>query len=189
MHFHLVFKFSHFLHSQQHLLSFTFLIITILIGVKVLITQSCLILCDPMDCSPSGSSVHGILWARILEWVTIPFSREYSQPRDWTQIYCIAGGFFTIWAIRDEVIFYMGLGLYFPGVEWFWILFNIPDGWVHEGINEKMAPKAPKCLPDSVSRWCTRFSEGSKNRKTCDLLLLIGLIIIRFIGLISSYFK
>ena len=109
----------------------TFLIITILTGVKVLITQSCLILCDPMDCSPSGSSVHGILWARILEWVTIPFSREYSQPRDWTQIYCIAGGFFTIWAIRDEVIFYMGLGLYFPDVEWFWILFNIPDGHLY----------------------------------------------------------
>ena len=47
--------------------------IYIYMKVKVLVTQSCLTLCDPMDCSPSGSSVHGILHARILEWVAIPF--------------------------------------------------------------------------------------------------------------------
>ena len=46
-----------------------------------LVIQSCLPLCDPMD-SPPGSSVHGILQARILEWVTMPFSRGSSQPRD-----------------------------------------------------------------------------------------------------------
>ena len=45
---------------------------------KVLVAQLCLILCDPMDCSPSGSSVHGVLKARILEWVAILFSRGYS---------------------------------------------------------------------------------------------------------------
>ena len=44
--------------------------------------QSCLTLCVPMDCSPSGSSVHGILQARILEWVAMPSSRGSSQPRD-----------------------------------------------------------------------------------------------------------
>ena len=44
----------------------------------VLVTQSCPILCDPMDCSPPDSSVHGILQARILEWVAIPFSRGSS---------------------------------------------------------------------------------------------------------------
>ena len=47
-----------------------------------LATQSSLTLCDPMDCSPPGSSVHGILQARILEWVAISFSRGSSQPRD-----------------------------------------------------------------------------------------------------------
>ena len=62
--------------------------------MKVLVTQSCLTLCDPMDCSPPGSSVHGILQARILEWVAIPFSRESSQSRDWIQVSCIAGRFF-----------------------------------------------------------------------------------------------
>ena len=48
----------------------------------VLVTQSCLTLCIPMDCSPPGSSVCGILQARILEWVAIPFSRGSSQPRN-----------------------------------------------------------------------------------------------------------
>ena len=50
---------------------------------------------DPMDCGPPGSSVHGILQARILEWVTMPSSRGSSQPRDRTHVFCIAGGFFT----------------------------------------------------------------------------------------------
>ena len=59
------------------------------------VSQSCLTLCDPKDCSPPASSVHGILQARILEWVTIPFSRASSQPRNQTQVSCIAGGFFT----------------------------------------------------------------------------------------------
>ena len=64
--------------------------------VKMLVAQSCPTLCDPMDCSLPGSSVHGILQARILEWVAIPFSRGSSWPRDWTQVSCIAGRFFTI---------------------------------------------------------------------------------------------
>ena len=68
---------------------------------KVLVAQLCLTLCDPMNCNQPGSSVHGILQARILEWVDIPFSRRSSWPRDWTQVSCIAGGFFTIWATRE----------------------------------------------------------------------------------------
>ena len=47
-------------------------------------------LCNPMDCSPPGSSVHGILQARILEWVAISFSRGSSQPRDQTQVSCVS---------------------------------------------------------------------------------------------------
>ena len=57
--------------------------------------------CYPMDCNLPGSSVHGILHARALEWVAIPFSRGSSQPRDGTHVSCIAGGFFTIWATRE----------------------------------------------------------------------------------------
>ena len=60
--------------------------------------QSCPTLCDPMDCSPPGSSVHGILQARLLEWVAISYSKGSSWPRDQTQIFCVAGRVFTIWA-------------------------------------------------------------------------------------------
>ena len=52
------------------------------------VTQSCLTLCDPMDCSPPGSSVHGILQARILEWVALFFSRVSSLPGDGTHVSC-----------------------------------------------------------------------------------------------------
>ena len=58
--------------------------------------QLCPILCNPIDGSPPGSPVPGILQARILEWVAMPSSRWSSQPRDRTQVFCIAGGFFTI---------------------------------------------------------------------------------------------
>ena len=56
----------------------------------------CLTLCDPMECSRLGLSVLGILQAKILEWVAIPFSRESSQPRDQTWVSCITGRFFMI---------------------------------------------------------------------------------------------
>ena len=60
--------------------------------------QLCPTLCNLMDCNPPGSSVCGILQARILEWVALCFSRGSSQPRDWIQVSCIAGGF---WATRE----------------------------------------------------------------------------------------
>ena len=70
------------------------------------VAQSCPTLCDPMDCSPPNSSVHGILQARILKWVAISFSRGSSRPRNQTQVSCIVGRFFTNWAI------------------WWWVLPN-----------------------------------------------------------------
>ena len=84
----------------------------------VLVAQSCLTLCHPMDCSPPGSSVHGILQARILEWVAISFSRETSQPRNWTQVSRIAGKYFTDWAIweaqpRDQIWVFQIAGRFF----------------------------------------------------------------------------
>ena len=63
---------------------------------KVLVAQSCLTLCDPMDYTG-----HGILQARVLEWVAFPFSGGSSQPRDQTQVSRIAGVFFTSWATRE----------------------------------------------------------------------------------------
>ena len=68
---------------------------------SVLIAQLCLTLCNPKECSPPGSSIHGILQARVLEWVAIPFSRGSSLPRDWTRVFCIVGRFFTVWDTRE----------------------------------------------------------------------------------------
>ena len=82
----------HLSHSRHYLL-----------WKKVLFTQSCSILCDPMDCSPPGSSIHRILQARILEWVVIPFSRASSQLRDRNPVSCIAGRFFGIWGTRKPL--------------------------------------------------------------------------------------
>ena len=61
-----------------------------------LVAQSCPTLFDPLDCSPPGSSVHGMLQARILEWVVMPSSKGSSQTRDKNQVSGIAGRFFTI---------------------------------------------------------------------------------------------
>ena len=61
------------------------------------VVQSCLTLCDSMDYSSPGSSAHGFLQARILEWVVIPFSRRFSLLRDWTRVSCIVSRLFTIW--------------------------------------------------------------------------------------------
>ena len=69
-------------HSQPFVL--------VMVSECVKVAQLCLTLCDPMD-----YAVHGILQARVLEWVAFPFSGASSQLRDRTQVSCIAGGFFT----------------------------------------------------------------------------------------------
>ena len=74
------------------------------IKVCVFIDQSCSTLCDLMGYSPSDSAAHGILQARILEWVAIPFSRGCSPLRDQTHVSCIAGRFFTVWASRWPIL-------------------------------------------------------------------------------------
>ena len=71
--------------------------------MKVLVSQSCLTLCGPMDCSPPGFSILGILQGRILESVAIPFSKGSSWPRNQTPVPCIAGRFFTVWATREAL--------------------------------------------------------------------------------------
>ena len=76
------------------------------------VAQSCPIFCDPMDGSHPGFSVHGILQARILEWVAIPFSRGPSRLRDQTWVSCFAGGFSTIWATREAP----GIGIIEPQI-------------------------------------------------------------------------
>ena len=67
---------------------------------EIEVVQSCSTLCDSMDCSLPGFSIHEIFQARVQEWVAISFSRGYSQLRDRTQVSHIAGKFFTTWATR-----------------------------------------------------------------------------------------
>ena len=70
------------------------------------VAQSCSTLCDPIDCSLSGSSVYGIFQARVLEWIAISFSRGSSRPRNRTRVSRIAGRHFTVWTTREDHISY-----------------------------------------------------------------------------------
>ena len=89
-----------------YLFDFAFIYLTLLFKCikkywsEVLVAQSCLTLCHPMDQGSPGFSVHGIFQARILEWVAISFSRGSSRPGDWTWVSCIAGRFFTVWTTK-----------------------------------------------------------------------------------------
>ena len=87
--------------TLRHVLGCTFVSISVFV-IYLLVAQSCLTLCDPMDRSSPGSSVHGILQTRILQWVAIPFSNRPSWPRDQIQVS------FVIWATREApfVIYY-----------------------------------------------------------------------------------
>ena len=78
------------------------------------VAQSCLTLCDAMDCSPPTSSIHGIFQARVLEWVAFSFSRGSSRPREQTQVSWTAGWRFTLWATREAMS--MNLGRYWEVV-------------------------------------------------------------------------
>ena len=101
-------------------------ILTLFTWHVCLVTQSCTTLCDPLDYSPPGSSVHEISQARILERSVMPFSRGSSWSRDQTHVSCvscIASGFFTCWAIREA-----------PRFTWiYWIYLEVasspPKNW------------------------------------------------------------
>ena len=93
--------------SPRSLTAVCLLVITSLLKFekqKVLVTQSCPTLWDPLDCSPAGSSVPGVVQARIPEWVAISFSRGSSWSRDQTQVSCISRRFFTIWDITTSLL-------------------------------------------------------------------------------------
>ena len=94
--------------------------------------QSCPTLCNPMDCSPPGSCIHGILQARILEWVAIPFSRGSPWPREQTCVSCIEGGLFTIWATRQafyQVHAKRWKPLLLPKKNWIWNVQSLSSSY------------------------------------------------------------
>ena len=98
---------QHFIKFSLIVFSFAFsiMVIALMYVVKVKVKSlSHVWLCHPVDCSPPGSSVHMILQERILEWVAISFSRGSSHPRDRTQVSCIAGSRFNLWATREALL-------------------------------------------------------------------------------------
>ena len=112
--------------------------------VLCLVVQSCptlsrLTFCDPMDCSPPGSCVHGTLQARILEWVVMPSSRESSQPRDQIQVSNTAGRFFTIWAAREAQEYWNKQSLPLSG--------DLPDPGIEPGSAVFQVNSLPAELP------------------------------------------
>ena len=118
-------------------------------ALKVKVTQLCLTLCDLMD-----YTVHGILQARILEWVAFPFSRGSSQPRDRTQVSHFAGGFFTSWATREAQEYWSGQPIPSPG--------ELPDPGIEPG---SLALQA-----DSLPAELTRKTNTLHHDHTCRVL-------------------
>ena len=149
----------------MQLLSFKFFSNFLAFLVKV--AQPCPTLCNPMDCSPSGSSIHGLLQARILEWVVIPFSRGSSWSRDWTRVSCIAGRFFTVWATREALgphsnsqTSFMGhpekccppVHYVFWAGTWYTALVFVPQAFVPSACH-MLAPSLWAAPPGSAAAW------------------------------------
>ena len=139
------------------------------------VAQSCPTLCNPMDCSLQGSSVHGISQARMLEWVAISFSKGSSWPRDWTQVSYIAGRFFTIWATREAQIYrvatyyHIPLSMGFPRQEcWSGLQFPSPQDLPNPVIEHRSCISLA-LQADSLSAEPLGKSKYKVKRRCCSL--------------------
>ena len=131
-----------------------------------LVTQSCPALCDLMDCILPGSSVPGILQARILVHVTMPSSSGSSQPRDQTQVSCIASRFFTVWVTMEAQF-----NLHFFDFEWCWTLCYKFKSHVYFFVHELPHSYMPfaHALIDFFSYWFIRILYIKKKLTLCLL--------------------
>ena len=121
-------------------------LVNIVFQGSVLVHHLCPTLCDLMDCSQPGSSIHGIFQAGILEWVAISVLRGFSQPRDQIQVSCIASRFFTDWATREVPFFCLFVCLFLLFHTAYLLL--VPRSGIKTG---SMAMTAP-----SPNHWTTR---------------------------------
>ena len=123
-------------------------------GSEVLVTPSCPVLCNLMDWSPPGSSVHGILQARILEWVAILFSRWSSWPRDPTWVSCIAGRFFitepewsfTLYSKTTQLQLQEKAKVFTMASEVLWVLV-LHNLWLHHLLLSVCSPSSSQLGP------------------------------------------
>ena len=117
--------------GQHHHLSYQGTYIT---KVKSEVAQLCLTLCDPMDYSPPGSSIHGIFQVRLLEWVAISFCRGSSWPRDWNWVSHITDRHFTVWTTREASYITKRLIQILPSTlrffESYMMLSKTPSAWI-----------------------------------------------------------
>ena len=119
------------------------------------VAQSCPTLCNPMDCSLPGSSVHGIFQARVLEWVAIAFSRGSSWPRDWTRVSGIVGRRLTLWATRD------------------WANSTVSKANVISS-GQSLVPQEPAVLISKESRWMSQFKQKEQTCLSSAFLFYSG---------------
>ena len=132
------------------------------------VIQSCLALCDPMDCSLPGFSIHGILQARILEWVAISFSRGSSRPRGQTQVSCIAGRCFTLWATREA----------FTAKNYLWIALLSWHGafTTQPVVKSQLSPLPSWWNSLFLGSWALSFSSVPSTTPTTPLLSFGGFL-------------
>ena len=141
--------------------------------ILCLVTQSCLALWDLMDCGPSGSSVHRIFQARMLEWVAIFFSRGSFLLRNWTGISCIAGGFLTSWATREVTTTEYYWAIKRNGAESVLMRWMALEPIIQSEVSqkEKQIPSINACIWN-LERWSWWAYSQGRNRdadieKTC----------------------
>ena len=128
-----------------------------------------------MDCSPPGSSVHGILQARILGWVVIPFSRGSSWPRDQAQVSHTAGRFFTVWATSEAQFIYIWIYIHYTHTLFF-RFFSLRNNW-----------KILRPVPGAVGYLCwSSISYIIMCHYTCLYYTWLWLILF-FLSLCSSF--
>ena len=106
-------------------------------------------------------TVHGILQARILEWVAFPFSRGFSQPRDQTQVFHIAGGFFASWATREAQEYWSGWPIPSPG--------GLPDPGIEPGSPALQADSSPTELSGKPVLCIDRWKAGDRPSKMGEM--------------------
>ena len=132
------------------------------------VAQWCPTLCDPVDCSLPGSSIHGILQARILEWVAISFSRGSSRRRDRTQVSHIGGRRFNLWATREAPIMNKaGIKSGFCvdiSFQLLWINVRVSNCWITCYTYVCFCKKLSNCLPKRLYD----FYSPAMNERSCD---------------------